>query len=72
MKKTYVIEDLCCGHCAKKIEDGILKIEGVTSANVSFIMQKLTVEADDEKFDDIMKQVVKLAKKIEPECRIKL
>ena len=42
----------------------------VTFANVSFMSQKLTIEADDAKFDDIMKEVVKTCKKVEPDCII--
>ena len=52
------------------MEDAIKKTEGVISANVHFIMQKLTVEASDEDFNAVMKKVVKVCKKIEPDCRI--
>ena len=72
MKKTFAVEDLCCAHCASKMEEGIKKIDGVTDASVNFIMQKLTVEAADEEFDAIMKKVVKVCKKIEPDCTIVL
>ena len=52
--------------------NAIRKIDGVEEADVSFLMQKLTVSADDSRFDDIMKQVVKACKKIEPDCKILL
>ncbi len=68
MKKTYVLEDLDCAHCAAKMEEAIKKIDGVTFAGVNFIAQKLTVEADDNKFYDIMKEVKAVIKKIEPDC----
>lgn len=64
------MEDLDCANCAAKMERAIAKIDGVTSATVSFMSQKLTIEADDAKFDDIMKDVVKTCKKVEPDCRI--
>lgn len=70
MKKVYKLEDLDCANCAAKMERSIAKIDGVTSANVSFMTLKMTVEADDERFDDIMKEVVKVCKKIEPDCKI--
>lgn len=70
MKKVYKLEDLDCANCAAKMERAIAKIDGVTSANVSFMSQRLTIEADDAKFDDIMKEVVKTCKKVEPDCRI--
>ena len=69
MKKTYKIE-VDCANCAAKMEEGIKKIEGVTDASVSFMNQKMTIEADDAKFDDIMKEVVNVCAKIEPDCKI--
>lgn len=70
MKKVFKLEDLDCANCAAKMERAIAKIDGVTSATVSFMSQKLTIEADDARFDDIMKGVVKTCKKVEPDCRI--
>lgn len=70
MKKVFKTEDLDCANCAAKMERAIAKISGVTFANVNFMAQKLTVEADDAIFDDVMKEVVKVCKKIEPDCRI--
>lgn len=70
MKKKFKLEDLCCANCAAKMEDGIQKLPGVKSANINFMMQKLTVEADDDQFDAVMENVVKLCKKIEPDCTI--
>ena len=54
------------------MEAAIQKIDGVTAATVSFIQQKLTIEADDDRFEDIMAQVVKVCKKVEPDCVIQL
>ena len=72
MIKTYKLIDLDCAHCAAKMEAAIQKIDGVTEASVSFLTQKLTVEAEDGRFEEIMKQVVKACKKVEPDCVIKL
>ena len=72
MKKTYKLTDLDCANCAAKMENAIKKIDGVTEASVSFLTQKLTVEAEDSRFEEIMKQVVKACKKVEPDCVIKL
>lgn len=70
MKKTFKLEDLDCANCAAKMEDAIKKLDGVTNANVSFIMQKMTIEAADDRFDQIMKDVIKTIKKVEPDCRV--
>ena len=41
MKKKFKLTDLDCANCAAKMEDAIKKIDGVTDANVSFMMQKM-------------------------------
>ena len=70
MKKIFKLEDLDCANCAAKMQDAILKIDGVTDAEVNFLLQKMTITADDASFNKIMKQVVKACHKIEPDCEI--
>lgn len=72
MKKTFKLVDLDCAHCAAKMEEAIKKLPGVTGASVNFLSQKLTLEAPDDSFDDIVKQMVKTCKDIEPDCTIKV
>ncbi len=72
MKKRFKLTDLDCANCAAKMEAAIKKIDGVNDANVSFMAQKMTVDADDTRFDDIMKEVVAVCKKVEPDCIINL
>ena len=70
MKKAFKLEELDCAHCAAKMETAINKIEGVKEAKISFMTQKLTIEADEQDFDAILKAAAKAIKKIEPDCRI--
>ena len=70
MKKKFKLKDLDCANCAAKMEDAIKKIPGVNDANVSFMMQKMTVDAEDDKFDAIMEEVVRVCAKVEPDCKI--
>lgn len=70
MKKTFKLIDLDCANCAAKMEDAIKKIDGVKSATVSFMTQKMTIEADEERFDEIVKLAVKACKKVEPDCEV--
>ena len=72
MKKRYKMIDLDCANCAAKMEDAIRKIDGVNEVSVSFLSQKLTIDADESRLDDIMAQVVKACKKVEPDCTIVL
>ena len=52
------------------MEDAVKKLPGVTGATVSFLTQKMTIEADD--VDAVMKDVVKVCRKVEPDCQIVL
>ncbi|MBO5747110.1 MAG: cation transporter [Clostridia bacterium] len=70
MKKVFRLEELDCAHCAQKMEDGIRKLDGVINVQVNFLSQKLTLEAADERFDEILKDAKKIIKKIEPDCTL--
>ena len=70
MKKTFSLIDLDCANCAAKMEQAIRKIDGVTSASVSFMTQKMTIEGEDERFEEILKEAVRACKKVEPDCRV--
>ena len=72
MKKKFKLTDLDCANCAAKMEEGIKKINGVKDASVSFMTQKMTIEAEEEDFDRIMQEVVKVCAKVEPDCKVLL
>lgn len=72
MKKKYNLKNLDCGNCAAKMETAIKKIDGVKEANVSFMAQKMTIEAEDADFEKIMKEVVAVCRRVEPDCTILL
>lgn len=70
MKKSFVVEELECAHCAAKMEEAIAKLEGVNSVTVNFLAQKMILDADEAKFDEIVKQAAAICKKIEPDCNV--
>ncbi|MBR4550050.1 MAG: cation transporter [Oscillospiraceae bacterium] len=70
MKKTFKLEDLDCANCAAKMEAAIKKLDGVQDATVSFMTQKLTIEAEDTRFDEVVKAAVKCIARVEPDCRV--
>ena len=72
MKKKLKLENLDCANCAAKIEDAIKKIDGVTDASVSFMTQKMMIEADDAVFDKAVDEAVKVIAKVEPDCKVVL
>lgn len=68
MKKRLSFTNLDCANCAAKMEAAIAKLDGVHSVSVSFFSQKMTLDADDERFDAILQEAAKICKKIEPDC----
>lgn len=71
MQKKFKME-VDCANCAAKMEEAAKKVNGVQNASISFMAQKMVIEADEERFDAIMKEVVKACKKVEPDCEIYL
>jgi copper chaperone CopZ len=69
MKKRYkfVVD---CANCAAKVEEAVKKIDGVNDATVNFMAQKLVLDADDARYDDILTEVIATAKKVEPDCEL--
>ena len=72
MKKVYKLEDLDCANCAAKMERAIARIDGVDAVSISFMAQRMSIEADENRLDEIMREVVKVCRKVEPDCRILL
>ena len=54
------------------MEDAIRKLDGVQSVTVNFLSQKLTLEAEDARFDEIAKQAAAICRRVEPDCRVHL
>ncbi len=70
MRKTYILEDLDCAHCAAEIEAAVGKLDGVISSSVTFLTQKLVVEVEDAKAGKITKEIKKTVKKYEPDVEV--
>lgn len=70
MKKVFRLEELDCANCAAKMERAINEIPGVKKATISFMTQKLTLDAEDETFMEILEEAAKICKKVEPDCKI--
>lgn len=70
MRKTFKLDELDCANCGAKMEAAIKKIDGVVDAKITFMTQKLVVEADDARFDEIMDEARAICRKIEPDCEI--
>ena len=70
MKKKYKLDEIDCANCALKLEQAIQEVNGVTSVKVNYMMQKMTLEADDAAFDEVEKEVLALCRRMEPDMDV--
>lgn len=70
MKKKFKMENLDCANCAAKMEAAIKAIPGVNDASVSFMAQKLTLDAEDDRFDEALKEAVNCVSKVDADCKV--
>ncbi len=70
MRKTFKLEDLDCANCAAKMQDAISKLAGVEKCTVNFMMAKMTLVADDDRFEEILDEAQKAIHTFEPDCNI--
>lgn len=70
MKKQFKLDEIDCANCARKLQDELAKLEGVKSVSVNFMTQKLTLEADDAEFEEVLDRVVEFTADAESDCEI--
>lgn len=70
MKKTFQLEELDCANCAAKMEQAIAKLDGVEEVSISFMQQKMTLAAPQERYDEILAAAQKAMRKIERDVRV--
>lgn len=70
MKMKFKIKGIDCANCAAELERAIQKIDGVTEASLSFMTEKLIMEIEDDRKDEVLKNLKKVVKKEEPDCTI--
>lgn len=70
MKYYFKIKGIDCANCANELERAIQKVEGVQTASISFMAEKLVLECDESNLEEIMKKIQKVIKKEEPDCII--
>ena len=69
MKKTWRI-DIDCPNCAAKVERALQKLPGVVGASVNYVQKKITLEAADDRFEEVRKTAYAKMKEIEPDAEI--
>ena len=71
MKKVFKLIDLDCANCAAKIENKVSKIDGVNECRINFMSQKMILDAPDDRFDEVLDELIKKAQRIEPDFVVK-
>lgn len=69
MKKVYKIE-VDCASCAIKVQEAIKKIDGVNDASINFMTQKMILDIDESRNEEIISEVIKKARKVEPDFEV--
>lgn len=70
MKKKYKLNEIDCANCAMKLEEAVKAVDGVTSAKVNYMMQKLTFEAEERQIEQVEKAVLAVCRKLEPDMEV--
>lgn len=70
MTRTYRLDEIDCANCARKLQDALCRLDGVESARVNFLTQKLLLTAADEDFADVERRAVALVADVEPDCEV--
>ena len=70
MKRVFKIEDVDCANRAAKMERAAAKLDGVNEVSINFMAQRITIDAVDERFDEIVDEVESVMKKVDKEAHI--
>lgn len=72
MRKIIKLQGLCCANCATRIEEGVKKLDGVKEVSLSFMTERLTMEVEDGRENELVEAARKIAAKVEPEADFKV
>jgi Cd2+/Zn2+-exporting ATPase len=77
MRKTYAVikkeirlDGLCCPNCAAKIERRAAELDGVKSAAVDVMTQKMTFAAAASRLPALLEEIAQIAAQVEPNIRV--
>ena len=70
MRKSFKLDEIDCANCARELQDELARLDGVKFVSVNFMTQKLTLEADDAEFDEVLERVIDFTADAEPDCEI--
>lgn len=70
MKQSFRLQGLDCANCAARLERALNKLDGVAHASVNFLAQRLRLEAEDARWEGVLRDAKALVKKLEPDVTV--
>ena len=70
MKSKFKIKGLDCANCASQLERAIQQIDGVEKSNINFMTERMEIEYDETRKEEIIQNIKKVIKKEEPDVTI--
>ncbi|HIV09856.1 MAG TPA: heavy-metal-associated domain-containing protein [Candidatus Spyradenecus faecavium] len=67
MKQSFRLQGLDCANCAAKLERALAKLDGMEHASVNFLTQRMSLQAPDARWDEVVAAAKALVKKLEPD-----
>ncbi len=58
MKKEILISGMSCNHCAKKVEDALISIEGVEKVKVDLNKKMAKIKCNKEIDNNLIKEII--------------
>ena len=71
-KLKFKIEGLDCANCANELEESINALDGIASASISFMTERMVIETETNDTDKLIEDIKKVIKKSEPDVTITL
>ena len=71
MKKIIRFSGLCCANCAAKLEVALNKIDGVNSAKLNFMAERIVFDINADNYENTVEKIKELFKKSEPDMEYK-
>lgn len=70
VKYELLLDGLDCANCAMKIENGVSKLQGVTSASVNFATCKMILTAEEDTEKDVITEAKRKIKQLDSHIKV--
>jgi Cd2+/Zn2+-exporting ATPase len=70
VKREFLLEGLDCSNCAMKIENGVKRVDGVSSCSINFATRTMTLTTDSKNEQLVVENASLTVKKLEPHIHV--